>query len=56
MIYPLSHQQKQAVRIMWTELEYDVGKIVDKFIEEEYPIEETQVISVIRNDEKLEAA
>jgi hypothetical protein len=56
MIYPLSHQQKQAVRIMWEELGYDVGKIVDRFIEEGYPVFEEQVIRVIRNDERLEAA
>ena len=56
MIYPLSHLQKQAVRIMWTELGYDVGKIVDRFIEEGYPVSEEQVIRVIRNDERLEAA
>lgn len=56
MIYPLSHQQKQAVRIMWAELGYDVGKIVDSFEDQNYPITEMQVIKVIRNDEMMEAA
>lgn len=56
MIYPLSHQQKQAVRIMWEELEYGVGKIVDSFIDEGYPITEAQIIRLIRSDEQLEAA
>jgi hypothetical protein len=55
MIYPLTHQQKQAVRIMWVELDYDVGKIVDSFEYEGYPITESQVIKIIRNDEQLAA-
>lgn len=54
MIYPLTHQQKQAVRIMWGELGYDVGKIVDSFIDEDYPVTESQVMKVIRADEKLD--
>lgn len=56
MIYPLSHDQKQAVRIMWAELGYDVGKIVDSFITEGYPVTEMQVIKVIRGDSQMEAA
>jgi hypothetical protein len=53
MLYPLSHDQKQAVRIMWAELGYDVGRIVDSFIEEKYPVTEMQVIKVIRDDEQM---
>jgi hypothetical protein len=55
VIYPLTHQQKQAVRIMWVELDYDVGKIVDSFEYQGYPITESQVIKIIRNDEQLAA-
>ena len=56
MTYELSSQQKQAVRIMWTELDYGVGDIVEEFRFEGYPISEMQVIRVIRGDAKLEAA
>jgi hypothetical protein len=53
MIYSLSHEQKEAVRILWNELGYDVGRIVNSFIVEDYPVTEAQVMKVIQDDEKL---
>jgi hypothetical protein len=39
---------------MWEELGYDVGQIVDKFLAEDYPVTELQIIRLIRGDERLE--
>lgn len=53
MTYSLSHQQKQAVRIMWADLGYYVGKIVDIFEAEGYPVTEVQVARIILEDRKM---
>lgn len=53
MKYPLSHQQKEAVRIMWLELKYHVGKIVDSFETEGYPVTEGQIARLILEDQRL---
>lgn len=53
MIYPLSHYQKQAVRELWNGLDYDVGMIVNSFINEGYPVKESQIIKVIIHDGKM---